>query len=111
MLGERDTAVSLLANLGDFPYIFRRVYSIHTMPKLAARAIHGRYQSRARACVCVGGGGGHNSGQFMYVCASQYFETNPICLAFDKKQPIHILDFTKKLTFSWRKPAKCKCEN
>ena len=34
----------LLANLGDFPYIFRGVYSVNAMPKTEARYIHLRYQ-------------------------------------------------------------------
>ena len=40
VLGQRDTVDSLLANLFDFPYIFRSVYSVYAMPKTAARDIH-----------------------------------------------------------------------
>ena len=31
-----DTVDSLLANLGDFPYVSRSVYSVYVMPKSAA---------------------------------------------------------------------------
>ena len=39
MLGLRDTVDSLLTNLD-----FQKCVSVYTMPKTAARDIHGRYQ-------------------------------------------------------------------
>ena len=34
----------LFANLGDFPYVLRRLYFVYAMPKTVTRDIHGRYQ-------------------------------------------------------------------
>ena len=39
-----DTVDSLLANLGDSPYVSRSVYSVYAMPKSAAGNIHRMYQ-------------------------------------------------------------------
>ena len=60
---------SLLANVDDFPFIYRSVYTIYDMAKTAARDIHGRCQSRR------GWGGGSILKQTPIIYLA--FEKNP----------------------------------